>query len=77
MKDYSIDINCDLGEGIGNDALLMPLLSSCNIACGGHTGDEKSMKETIKLALEHGVKIGAHPSYPDRENFGRKEIDIT
>ena len=77
MKDYSIDINCDLGEGIGNDALLMPLLSSCNIACGGHAGDEKSMKETIEQALKHGVKIGVHPSYPDRENFGRKEIDIT
>jgi NRAMP (natural resistance-associated macrophage protein)-like metal ion transporter len=73
---YSIDINCDLGEGTGNDALLMPYLSSCNIASGGHAGDEASMKETIRLALEHNVKIGAHPSFPDRENFGRTEMNL-
>ncbi|MBZ0244909.1 MAG: 5-oxoprolinase subunit PxpA [Cyclobacteriaceae bacterium] len=73
---YSIDINCDLGEGAGNDALLMPYLSSCNIASGGHAGNEASMKATIRLALEHGVKIGAHPSFPDRENFGRIEMTL-
>jgi len=71
-----IDINCDLGEGIGNDIFIMPLISSCNIACGGHTGDAKSMKETLILAKKHHVKIGAHPSYPDKENFGRKVLNI-
>lgn len=75
-NEYSIDINCDLGEGAGNDALLMPYLSSCNIACGGHAGDDASMKETIRLALENNVKIGAHPSFLDRENFGRLEMNV-
>lgn len=72
-----IDINSDVGEGVGNEAELMPLISSCNIACGGHAGDEDSMRETIRLALKHHVKIGAHPSYPDRANFGRKIMDIS
>lgn len=71
-----IDINCDLGEGAGNDAQLMPYLSSCNIACGGHFGDRNTMLETIQLAKKHQVKIGAHPSFPDRENFGRKVMTI-
>ncbi|MBX2913411.1 MAG: 5-oxoprolinase subunit PxpA [Cyclobacteriaceae bacterium] len=73
---YTIDINCDLGEGVGNDAQLMPYLSSCNIACGGHAGNDATMKETIRLALANDVKIGAHPSFPDRENFGRTEMDL-
>lgn len=73
---YSIDINCDLGEGVGNDAQLMPYLSSCNIASGGHAGDDESMRATIKLAIENGTKIGAHPSFPDRDNFGRTEMDL-
>lgn len=73
---YSIDINADLGEGIGNDAQLMPYLSSCNIACGIHAGDESTMKETIRLAIAHGVNIGAHPSFPDRANFGRTEMHL-
>ena len=72
-----IDINCDMGEGIGNDHLLMPYISSCSIACGGHTGTEKSILETISLADQYKVKIGAHPSYPDSENFGRKSIELT
>ncbi len=71
-----IDINCDLGELTGNDADLMPYLSSCNIACGGHVGDAQSMKETIELAVMHDVKIGAHPSFPDPENFGRVVMQI-
>ncbi len=71
-----IDINCDLGEGLGNEAQLMPYISSCNIACGGHAGDRKTMSTTIKLALKHQVKIGAHPSFPDIPNFGRKVMDI-
>jgi len=72
-----IDINCDLGEGMGNDAALMPLLGSCNIACGGHFGDVKSMTITVKLAKKHGVMVGAHPSFPDKENFGREIMDIS
>jgi len=71
MKKIAIDINCDIGEGIGNEKNLLTLISSCNIACGGHTGNEASMKETVRLAQFYNVKIGAHPSYPDMENFGR------
>ena len=73
----NIDINSDLGEGLGNDADLMPHLSSCNIACGGHFGDLSSIKETILIAKDYNVKIGAHPSYPDKLNFGREELDIS
>ncbi len=67
----SIDINCDMGEGMHNDALLMPYISSANIACGYHAGDVDTIRRTIELALENNVAIGAHPSYHDRENFGR------
>lgn len=77
MTQYSIDINADLGEGAGQDHVIMPLISSCNIACGGHVGDEQSMRETIDLAAMNNVKIGAHPSYPDIENFGRIPLDIS
>jgi len=69
-----IDINCDMGEGIGHDALIMPFISSANIACGYHAGDEKIMKRTIGLCVKHNVAIGAHPSFPDRENFGRTDM---
>lgn len=72
-----IDINCDVGEGIGNEADVMPLISSCNIACGGHAGDEQTMRTAISIAKLNGVRIGAHPSYPDRTNFGRKPMDIS
>ncbi|UCS92927.1 5-oxoprolinase subunit PxpA [Echinicola marina] len=72
-----IDINSDLGEGSSADAAIMQFISSCNIACGGHAGDEKSMVSTIKHAMKHQVNIGAHPSYPDPENFGRKVINIS
>ena len=75
-KTYSVDINADLGEGIGNEEMLMPFLSSCNIACGGHAGDKSIIQEVLKLAKQHNVKVGAHPSFPDRENFGRKIMDI-
>ncbi len=71
-----MDINCDLGEGIGRDADLMPYLGSCNIACGGHAGDRESMITTMRLAKEHDVRIGAHPSFEDRPNFGRKEMYV-
>ena len=72
-----IHINCDLGEGGDFDADLMPRISACNIACGGHAGNLETMQQTIKLAIEYGVEIGAHPSYPDKENFGRKSIEIS
>lgn len=72
-----IDINADVGEGLDNDAELMPFLSSCNIACGGHAGDTFTMTEVVRLAKAHGVKIGAHPSFPDKINFGRKIMEMT
>ena len=74
---YRIDINCDLGEGVVDDALLMPLISSCNIACGGHAGNVQSMTRALKLAEEQGVKAGAHPSFPDKEHFGRRDMMIS
>lgn len=76
MKDLIIDINCDVGEGVGNEPDLFPIISSCNIACGGHAGDEESITSIIRLAKKYSVKIGAHPSYPDKENFGRKSMDL-
>ncbi len=77
MMKWDIDINCDVGEGVGNEKELFPLISSCNIACGGHTGNVESISEVIQLAKEYNVKIGAHPSYPDKSNFGRKVMDIS
>jgi UPF0271 protein len=67
----TIDINCDMGEGIGNDETIMPFISSANIACGYHAGDEETMTQTIELAIKNNVAVGAHPSFFDRENFGR------
>jgi UPF0271 protein len=72
-----IDLNCDLGEGAGHDAELMPLVSSANIACGGHAGDAATMRATLLLAKTHGVAAGAHPSWPDRVDFGRQEMTAT
>jgi UPF0271 protein len=71
-----IDINCDMGEGMGNDEGIMPFITSANIACGYHAGDEQTMRSTILLAKQHGVNIGAHPSFPDKENFGRTEMQF-
>ncbi len=73
----TIDLNCDLGEGIGHDAELMPLISSANIACGAHAGNLETMIEAVECAIRHRVGIGAHPGYFDLENFGRTERDIT
>ena len=70
----AIDLNCDMGEGMDTDTAIFPFISSANIACGGHAGDEETMRRTVGLALEHGVAVGAHPSYPDRDNFGRTDI---
>jgi UPF0271 protein len=72
-----IDLNADVGEGCGQDAALMPLISSANIACGGHAGDAESMREAVALAIEHSVAIGAHPSFPDREHFGRLDMQLS
>lgn len=72
----SIDLNCDLGEGSGCDEQLMPLITSANIACGGHAGDEQTMRHSVQLAKAHGVNIGAHPGFPDRAHFGRREMSL-
>lgn len=72
-----IDLNCDLGEGVGNDEAIMLFITSANIACGFHAGDESTMRETIKLAKKFNVNVGAHPSWEDRENFGRKEMNLS
>ncbi|HEX7829335.1 MAG TPA: 5-oxoprolinase subunit PxpA [Thermoanaerobaculia bacterium] len=71
-----IDLSADLGEGSPGEHELWPLITSANIACGGHIGDDASMREAATLALQHGVRMGAHPSYPDREHFGRRSLDI-
>jgi 5-oxoprolinase (ATP-hydrolysing) subunit A len=77
-----IDINCDMGESygaglVGNDEVLMPLVSSANIACGFHGGDPSVMHRTVTLAVKHGVSIGAHPSYPDLQGFGRRQMEMS
>lgn len=72
----TIDINCDMGEGIGNDDAIMPFISSANIACGYHAGDENTMRQTIDLAIKNSVAIGAHPSFFDKKNFGRTEMQL-
>lgn len=71
-----MDINCDMGEGIGNEAALMSYIDSANIACGFHAGDAATMREVILLCLKYNVNIGAHPSFPDRENFGRTLMQL-
>ncbi|MEJ1130825.1 5-oxoprolinase subunit PxpA [Variovorax sp. CCNWLW225] len=71
-----IDLNADLGEGAGSDEALLGLVSSANIACGWHAGDAKTMRQCVRWAIEHGVAIGAHPSFPDRENFGRSTMHL-
>jgi 5-oxoprolinase (ATP-hydrolysing) subunit A len=78
----SIDLNCDLGEvaeaiGDGTQESLMPSLTSVNVACGGHAGDERTMKATIEQALRWKLAVGAHPGYPDRVNFGRLELSLS
>ncbi len=71
-----VDINADLGEGAGHDAELFELISSANIATGFHAGDSDTMHAAVCAAKEHGVAVGAHPSFFDRENFGRKELNV-
>lgn len=71
-----IDLNADLGEGCANDAALLQLVSSANIACGFHAGDAQTMLASVREALKNGVAVGAHPSFPDRENFGRSAMNL-
>lgn len=87
----TIDINCDMGEwewaagaehsphspsSAESDLALMPFISSCSIACGGHIGDEYSMRTTVHNAVRNGLRVGAHPAYPDKGNFGRRSLDL-
>src|SRR6185295_19897120 len=72
-----VDLNCDMGEGMPNDKALMPFISSANIACGAHAGNEDTIRQTIALCKQHNVAVGAHPSFYDRENFGRTEMKLS
>lgn len=72
-----IDLSADLGEGSPGEEQIWPLITSANVACGGHVGDESSMRESAAFAAQYGVRFGAHPSYPDRENFGRVSLQIS
>ena len=72
----SVDLNADVGEGM-DDALLLPYVTSANIACGVHAGDPVTMDQTVEMALSRGVRVGAHPGYPDRENFGRVLVEMS
>lgn len=79
MIPSTIDLNADLGEGFGPwpaaaDADILPLVTSANVACGFHAGDPVRMRDTVTLALQHGVTIGAHPGYPDLLGFGRRDL---
>lgn len=71
------DLNADVGEGLDEvDEALLPLLTSVNVACGRHAGDEATMARVVGLAVRHDVAIGAHPGYPDRNGFGRRRVDL-
>ncbi|MFC5591968.1 LamB/YcsF family protein [Sporosarcina soli] len=79
---YQVDLNCDLGESFGRYQLgeqqeILKYVTSANIACGFHAGDPTVMRETVNLAIDHGVKIGAHPGLPDLNGFGRRNMSIT
>jgi 5-oxoprolinase (ATP-hydrolysing) subunit A len=76
MAAITCDINCDMGEGMANDAAIMPFISSANIACGYHAGNEQTIWDTVKLASEYNVAAGAHVSFLDPDNFGRKEMEL-
>jgi len=71
-----IDLNADVGEGCGQDAALMCSITSANIACGAHAGDASTMRDTVLLAQKHGVAIGAHPGFDDRDHFGRRDLEL-
>lgn len=73
----TIDLNCDLGEGAGQDDALIPFITSANVACGLHAGEPGEMARVVRLARAHGVAVGAHPGYADREHFGRRDLALT
>ncbi len=77
VDNRAVDINCDMGEGMGNEARLMTFIDAANIACGYHAGDDDTIREVIGLCLQHQVHIGAHPSFADRENFGRTPMRLS
>jgi UPF0271 protein len=82
MQMTSMDVNCDMGElpkaiADGTQEALLRSITSANVACGGHAGDERTMRTTIEQAMRAGVAVGAHPGYPDRENFGRLELKMS
>jgi UPF0271 protein len=77
MSPDRVDLNCDLGEGAGSDDDILPLVTSANIACGFHAGGPAEMRHTVRVAIERGVAIGAHPGLPDRDTFGRVPRPIT
>jgi UPF0271 protein len=72
-----IDLNSDLGEGAGMEADIVPLISSANVCCGVHAGNTAIIRQTLELCAKHGVVVGAHPGYPDREHFGRRELSYS
>lgn len=74
---HTIDLNCDMGEGMASDETIMPFISSANIACGYHAGDETTIRKTIALCMRYKVAIGAHPGFADKENFGRSDIQLS
>lgn len=76
MSSNHYTINCDLGEGISTEASIIPFVDVASVACGGHFGNHETIRETLVLIKQYGKKAGAHPSYPDRENFGRKSLEI-
>jgi len=73
----AIDLNADLGEGCGNDSALLDRVSSASVCCGAHAGDPATIRETLRAVRDRGVAVGAHPGYPDREGFGRRERNVT
>ncbi len=77
MTQQAIDLNCDLGEGCGTDTATIPLISSANVACGFHAGDPQTAYETLSAAAKHQVRVGAHPGFPDKDHFGRRELEKT
>jgi UPF0271 protein len=74
---WMVDLNADLGEGCPWDAELMPLVTSVNVACGGHAGDLQTLLLTLERAAGYGLRVGVHPGYPDREHFGRRELGLS
>lgn len=77
MTDRTVDLNADMGEGCGDDATLVGLVTSANVACGFHAGDPMTMRATVDAAVRAGVAVGAHPGYPDRQGFGRRDLAAT